>query len=555
MFLQENPFYILEVHSTDTKGTIIKATENKIFDSVDGGEERYKNAQNILINPRKRIDAEMSWLCGISKAEAYMLISSIKKNNMAEQILQKQDELRAIVILINELSYASLDQGPQYIQNLDEIYCRLSDKKCMSIINADRMKARIPVIAEEKFICSARKNLIDDVGRALSSLGKREGTSVYTTIILKIVESYALCANSGEVIAKCIDTYVLDMMENMTMLAERIGDILGKIQQGKETTEIRVLQSLVTDYARIEQPISKYRWHTEHAEFPQTRDIVSSIEQLSVTLYNESQDVQTAYALMQILCQHFLYLPAWKNLLQKDLDFLDKELSQVQTKHNNSADHADHNQNITPKNTPLMIGRHAKESIDGMEEIIADIKQNVYFTQGHTEENKKYSHDMIQGCYSRLMIEFLNWGDYTEKEVKVLNMNATVAYSLMAAACTWANEFQVALIYRRLALECAKKSEDLRTIEKMNSLCRQLESEMTSGVRTTVSGQENIPLSERKSTVKQSESHSSSKSSDSSGAGCLIFILGILIFAALDSGHFFIAGLLIVIVYSLCHNQ
>jgi hypothetical protein len=61
MKLIDNPFYILKCMPESSKSTIHEQAEERSFD-ID--ENICKNAENILINPKKRLQAEISWFPG-----------------------------------------------------------------------------------------------------------------------------------------------------------------------------------------------------------------------------------------------------------------------------------------------------------------------------------------------------------------------------------------------------------------------------------------------------------------------------------------------------------
>ena len=62
MRLIDNPFYILKCMPESSKSTIHEQAEERSFD-ID--ESICKNAENILLNPKKRLQAEISWFPGL----------------------------------------------------------------------------------------------------------------------------------------------------------------------------------------------------------------------------------------------------------------------------------------------------------------------------------------------------------------------------------------------------------------------------------------------------------------------------------------------------------
>ena len=66
LFLEKNPFYILEVSPYDKRANIISKAEEKAFFADSGNCEE---AQARLLHPEKRLSAELNWFYDVSKDE------------------------------------------------------------------------------------------------------------------------------------------------------------------------------------------------------------------------------------------------------------------------------------------------------------------------------------------------------------------------------------------------------------------------------------------------------------------------------------------------------
>ena len=73
-FLEKNPFFVLEVAPTDKRATIISKAEEKAF-FLEGNS--CDEAQASLLNPSKRLSAEMDWFCGCDEATTSNIRQSI----------------------------------------------------------------------------------------------------------------------------------------------------------------------------------------------------------------------------------------------------------------------------------------------------------------------------------------------------------------------------------------------------------------------------------------------------------------------------------------------
>ena len=74
-FLENNPFFVLEVAPTDKRAAIISKAEEKAF-FLEGNS--CDEAQASLLNPSKRLSAEMDWFCGCNEATVSNIRQCIK---------------------------------------------------------------------------------------------------------------------------------------------------------------------------------------------------------------------------------------------------------------------------------------------------------------------------------------------------------------------------------------------------------------------------------------------------------------------------------------------
>ena len=75
--LNNNPFYLLEVSPRDKRAIIISKAEEKAFFLEDGSGEV---AQSTLLNPSKRLLAELDWFLDVDKRVANIISKCISDN-------------------------------------------------------------------------------------------------------------------------------------------------------------------------------------------------------------------------------------------------------------------------------------------------------------------------------------------------------------------------------------------------------------------------------------------------------------------------------------------
>jgi len=77
MELKKNPFFILKVGCDADRAAINASAEELAFFDEEGNVEQ---AQLTLLNPAKRLTAEMDWFPGLSETELEQVREAIEKN-------------------------------------------------------------------------------------------------------------------------------------------------------------------------------------------------------------------------------------------------------------------------------------------------------------------------------------------------------------------------------------------------------------------------------------------------------------------------------------------
>ena len=121
-FLEKNPFYILEVMPNEKRGAIISKAEEKAFFADDN---ECEDAQAKLLNPEKRLSAELDWFFEVPVekiADIYNAIGASKEISIDG--LTGISRINAIIFNfeisnyddIFELGYAILELVPNSLQ-------------------------------------------------------------------------------------------------------------------------------------------------------------------------------------------------------------------------------------------------------------------------------------------------------------------------------------------------------------------------------------------------------------------------------------------------------
>ena len=135
-FLEKNPFYVLEVSPGDKRASIIsKAEEKAFFDDSNACEE----AQASLINPTKRLSAELEWFFDISEKKLTEIFRSIKnKKEIFTDELSGISRLNALLHNFSVVDFEDFLSIIFVISEIDKLYEKINPSDVCDLINKYR---------------------------------------------------------------------------------------------------------------------------------------------------------------------------------------------------------------------------------------------------------------------------------------------------------------------------------------------------------------------------------------------------------------------------------
>ena len=154
MNIKDNPFFLLGASPIDTKEVLHNKTEEKTRDLP---EDVCRNAESILLNPQKRLQAEISWFPGVSPAQSHEM--TVKIVNDAENLnydqsfynqfagVSKANALALFLSNLPEISSTGLEIIQIIVCDFCEATARIDLEKTRYLINEDRITSGFPEIA------------------------------------------------------------------------------------------------------------------------------------------------------------------------------------------------------------------------------------------------------------------------------------------------------------------------------------------------------------------------------------------------------------------------
>jgi len=326
LFLEKNPFYILEVSPYDKRADIIAKAEEKAF-FMDSS--NYEDAQARLLNPEKRLMAELEWFLKLSVDKISEINNSINsKTEISTDDLEGISKLNATLhnLLITnyrdylELGYAILDVDEQYT-NIDK--CVLAET-----INVCHKQSGMREMTKEEIeqgLDRKRNQIRQIIQNKIDSLNKEDYVQLVTIISEKCIfdENY----DDGIILLDIIDQYEIWSKSLMDEKEEKIRECIEFIKSigddAKITQSVEQLIVLVKEWDMYAQPL-QVSMAAKGMEDKVSRDMAIDIRNLAIYLHNEKKKTALSLKIIEALRVYFAELSEVFEVVSKDVEILQK---------------------------------------------------------------------------------------------------------------------------------------------------------------------------------------------------------------------------------------
>ena len=326
--IRKNPFYVLEVAPTDKRATIIAKAEEKAF-FLEGNS--CDEAQASLLNPSKRLSAEMDWFCGYDEATISNIRQSIKnKTAISTDGLVGLAKLNATLFNFAISSYDDYFEVGYAILDIDEQYSAVTPFELMETLNGCHNQAGILAVSEdevERELGKKREQIRKLVSVKTQNLSEDDYIEFITMLAEKCIadEDY----EDGVVIADVVDQYELKMQSAIETATDEITNHLERIKRiaNKEGIEANIngLVRRLKKWDKLVQPLQlkSMASGTTH----QVSDRVGyDLRDLCLWLHNEQEMTEVALSLVNTLKEIFAEIGNLSDVFESDSNALSKIL-------------------------------------------------------------------------------------------------------------------------------------------------------------------------------------------------------------------------------------
>lgn len=176
LFLGENPFYLLGIHSADDAADIGKAVRWKTEEDPENA-SLYQDAGHILRQGVNRSEAEFYWLTGWEENPKEWVSSLLQGKEEKQEIFSLSPRLH-LLLEMNRLYYGKpvdLDS----LLDIETYFSQLSPQAGMEEINKERKKAGFPLLTDASAIEHYTQDILYQIGLAARKAAKCIGAAQY----------------------------------------------------------------------------------------------------------------------------------------------------------------------------------------------------------------------------------------------------------------------------------------------------------------------------------------------------------------------------------------
>lgn len=318
--LINNPFFVLEVLPTDKRHTIISQAEEKAFFS-DGNE--CEEAQAKLLNPEKRLAAELDWFFGLPAEKIAGIHNCIRDSKeIVVDGLVGITRLNAVLFNFSLSTYDDYFELGYTILEIDELYSKIEITELLTTINSSRQKSGLREVSETELegeFHKKRDQIRQLVTEKTDCLSEDDYIDFITMLAEKCIADEDF--NDGIVISDVVDQYEIKMQ---CFIDEAADEICSHIEKIKELSNNEAIDTNLNDlirqteeWDRLVQPL-QLRSMANGITHSGSAEIGFEIHELSVWLHNEKDLSHLALRLIDAMKPIFTEMRELSEIFEAD---------------------------------------------------------------------------------------------------------------------------------------------------------------------------------------------------------------------------------------------
>jgi len=329
-YLQQNPFSLLGATVRDDRRRIVELAEEK---SLELDHEACQKARSDLTSPRMRLNAEMTWLPGVSPRKALQLVSAVHSDPMS---IREESGLPTLAHLnLLAAAFEAVDSNDswvdlaEFMQEMAYLADDLSAEQILRDINEDRSVSGFPEVRGidqvEAELSERKRYYRNAIKDALNRLPAASLVNAMTAAVDGITcggEDHA-----PELIDDLVDSYAVETQGFLQKEAESVEKLIKAARDSANSGEIAVkpivdkLVVVARNWDSVAQPI-QLSAKARGIDHEPSHEIAYSIRSLAIDLFNEFDMLDQSQRLTELIQELFAELPEVVERVDEDAEAL-----------------------------------------------------------------------------------------------------------------------------------------------------------------------------------------------------------------------------------------
>jgi len=326
----DNPFRVLGAVPEDDRRRLIELSDEASL----LGEDNAEDSLNQLLNSQRRLDAEISWFpgCTSDQTEAILAYPDAKEPAPYPQLPEGSAlaAFNAAHVLLETWQVSDVGSAVALCKSLAGLDAKINTEALMEQINAGREKAGFQLITDVSDVRYRLDNLRHSVSQRLLERMEQVKGCALTDMMNRVADVYKDAgSNLSEVLVSAYELKIHEQAERMQ--DEIVSDCKSALNQGAEyqrkTYVNKVLRNL-KEWHKITAPVRRVNAQKGLAG-DDARKIFHEVREMAVNLQNKFNMTDDCFSLTRELHTTFSDVPGAREMLDKDLDALNKIRQQM----------------------------------------------------------------------------------------------------------------------------------------------------------------------------------------------------------------------------------
>ena len=311
--LTENPFHLLNLSLRADRSEIADAYEDALADGR-ADEPTLQRARQAVLNPRSRLESELTWLPGISHSSAMQIMRRMERGDGAAQSLDGLAKANLTAHLCCRRSVRNRESARELIQS----YNGFSAVSVLVLMEGLRKESGFPAVDERQ------------IADALANLKRLHAKAAVACVVqstdpgaamTKIVKDYmdAQDSNIRSVFNLIVREYDAWTEPRLAEIKEKIEESAERCKPGGGSAPVARIVGLLAEWDAVSQPV-QLSDQSKGIEEPRSREICRIVHNLAGTLLSEQDRIADALKLSQALLNTFPELPETANRISEDIE-------------------------------------------------------------------------------------------------------------------------------------------------------------------------------------------------------------------------------------------